>query len=66
MTNLEVAVETLGFRLDLLSVFQHPLIQNQSLTPLLYQHIGLGYEEAPEKKNNMMLTKQSAKSLIFK
>lgn len=51
MTNLEVAVETLGFRLDLLSVFQHPLIQNQSLTPLLHQHIGLGYEEAPEKNH---------------
>lgn len=47
VTNLEAVVEALGLRLDLLGVFQHPLIQHQRLTPLLHQHIRLGYEETP-------------------
>lgn len=47
MINLEAVVETLGLRLDLLGILQHPLVQHQRLTPLLHQHIGLGYEEAP-------------------
>lgn len=49
VTNLENVVEALGLRLDLLGVFQHPLIQHQRLTPLLHQHIRLGYEETPEE-----------------
>lgn len=49
-TDLEAVVETLGFGLDLLGVFQHPLIQHQSLAPLLHQHVRLGYEETPEKR----------------
>lgn len=46
-TNLEAAAKTLGFGLDLLGVLQHPLIQNQRLTPLLHQHIRLSYKETP-------------------
>lgn len=49
MTNLQGVVEALGLRLDLLGVFQHPLIQHQCLTPLLHQHIRLGDEETPVK-----------------
>lgn len=48
-TNLEAVVEALGLRLDLLGILQHPLIQHQCLTPLLHQHIRLGYEETPER-----------------
>lgn len=44
-TNLEAAVKTLGFGLDLLGVLQHPLIQNQRLAPLLHQDIRLSYKE---------------------
>ena len=51
-TNLEAVVEVLGLRLDLLGIFQHPLIQHQSLTPLLHQHVRLGYEETPEKSTS--------------
>lgn len=50
VTDLQAVVETLGFRLHLLGVFQHPLVQNQRLTPLLHQHVGLGDEEAPERE----------------
>lgn len=48
-TNLEAVVEVLGFGLDLLGVLQHSFIQHQSLTPLLHQHIRLGYEETSTK-----------------
>lgn len=49
MTNFEAVVEALGFRLHLLGVFQHPLVENKRLTPLLHQHVGLSDEEAPER-----------------
>ena len=45
---LEAAVEALGLGLDLVGVLQHPLVQDQRLAPLLHQHVGLGYVEAPE------------------
>lgn len=47
ISHLEAVVEALGFRLDLLGVFQHPLIQHQRLAPLLHQHIRLSDEETP-------------------
>lgn len=50
-TNLEAVVETLGLRLDLLGIFQHPLIQHQRLAPLFHQYVRLSYEEAPVRKD---------------
>lgn len=49
-TNLEAVVEVLGFGLDLLGVFQHSFIQQQSLAPLLHQHVRLGDEETSEHR----------------